>query len=253
MKMLRKLGLAAFASLWGCGGGSAKDAGVSPDGGPPYTAVDAGREARPADSGEALGMFEAWEQARAALRQSPDHLPGKADALVKEGDPAKLFQFVRDDIMTYPPSDDSFVGCVTAQRWGVQGTLRGGAGTPREKAELLASLYRRARLTAELVVGQADPSKIDGKAVLLRSHQRRFAQPITADQATAWNRALGHDGGTKHTAIDPRRFGRPPTQIALPRCGRRGSCDPLAEDSNKAGPTTGSLNCAVNRGGHSAR
>lgn len=165
--------------------------------------IEAGAGARrdAGDSG-ALDQFAAWEQALTALRKSPDHLPARADEVVASKDPAKIFAFVRDEIATYPPSDDGFANALSARRWGERATLRGGAGTPREKAELLLSLYKRAGLTAEVVRGTADPSTLTGQEVLLRSITRNFAPPITSSQSAAWLKALGHDAPTPRTLID---------------------------------------------------
>lgn len=168
---------------------------TKPDAAPPR--VDAG-----ADSGEQLGMFEAFERAQAIVRQSPDHLPARADDVVETKDPQKIFEFVRDQILTYPPDIDGFTNSVSAQRWGVRGTLRGGAGTPREKAELLASLYERAGFQATVVRGKADPAKLDGKKVLLRAIERTFAPPATAAEARRIRVALGNDPPMMRSVID---------------------------------------------------
>src|SRR5688500_17807368 len=53
-----------------------------------------------ADAG--LEFWTAWERVRLALRTSPDHLPARAAELVLAKDPAKIFEFVRDSIATYP-------------------------------------------------------------------------------------------------------------------------------------------------------
>ena len=77
---------------------AARDAKAPP---PP----DATPDAR-ADAG-APDLFAAWRQIQGALRKSPDHLPARADALVASKDPKALFDFVRDEIATYPPSRSS--------------------------------------------------------------------------------------------------------------------------------------------------
>ena len=99
--------------------------------------------------------FSVWEEIRAAVRASPDHLPARAANLVAAGDPASLYEFVRDEIVTYPPRVDSLTASDTTIRWGTRATLRGGAGTPREKADLLAD--RCYRPVSRLRSGQARP------------------------------------------------------------------------------------------------
>jgi hypothetical protein len=176
----------------GCGGGD-DGGGSAGSGGGGAGGSDAGTGGAGADASTGpLDMWTAWEQLRTALRQSPDHYQARAEALVQAKDPAKLFELVRDQIVTYPPDTSSFYGAVGATRWGVKATLRGGAGTPREKAELLVDLYHQAGLEAEVVSGQADPAKLDGKAVLLRTYDRKYTPAITPTQASDWATALGH-------------------------------------------------------------
>ncbi|MBS2030271.1 MAG: hypothetical protein JST54_20375 [Deltaproteobacteria bacterium] len=178
-------------------GPGATDAGPV-DAGP----VDAGPvDAGPVDAG--LDRWTAWSQFRDALRQSPDHLPAQADAAVQTRDATAIFEFVRDRIATYPPTAVDCSDADIAMRWGVRGTLRGGAGTPREKAELLVSLYQAAGFDAQVMVGTADPTKLDGRKMLLRTYDRTHAPPITASQAAAWAAALGHTTLQQLSPIDP--------------------------------------------------
>jgi hypothetical protein len=206
--MLGKYLLAAGLAL-GCAvacGGSSDDnpgrggAGTGGTGGTGATGGTGG--AAGAGGSSSQSIFDVWRAAQLALRQSPDHLTAKADALVKQADPATIHAFVRDEIATYPPSDDSMYGMVTSTRWGVKATLRGGAGTPREKCELLVDLYAKAGLEAEVVAGPLDTSKADGKAILLRETKRTFA-PV-ADDATkaSWLAVLKKSAPTPGTALD---------------------------------------------------
>ena len=48
--------------------------------------------------------FAVWEELRNALRLSPDHLPARAERLVGAGDPATIFEFVRDEVAVIPGS-----------------------------------------------------------------------------------------------------------------------------------------------------
>ncbi len=137
-----------------------------------------------------LTPFDAWQQAREAVRRSPDHLPAQAEALVARRDAAALLAFVRDRIATYPPSADGFDRATTARRWGSRMTLRGGAGTPREKVELLAELYERAGFEVRRLQGRADPRRIDGRQVLFREVPRTFDHNADAATLAAWKRAL---------------------------------------------------------------
>jgi hypothetical protein len=145
-----------------------------------------GRAARPAD---AHLPFTVWEEIREALRTSPDHLVARAGRLVAEADPASLFHFVRDQVATYPTSGGGIDGR-RGVRWGTRGTLRGGAGTPREKAELLAELYRRAGLTAEVLEAPLPMPPEAVRGLLLRAPQRSFAPEISGRQLSTWRARL---------------------------------------------------------------
>jgi hypothetical protein len=206
------VGLIAQGCSCGDDSGASKDAGPDvdaesdageEDSGPPEpdAEVDAGADA----AIEALDIFETWQEAREALQASPDHLPARAAALIEEGDPEAIFEFVRDQIVTYPPSADGFENALYATRWGVRGTLRGGAGTPREKAELLVHLYTEAGIVAEVVRGEADPERVDGQKILLREYTRPFAPDIDPERGELWLDALGQASPNEppaRTAID---------------------------------------------------
>ncbi|PEN11209.1 hypothetical protein CRI94_16625 [Longibacter salinarum] len=136
--------------------------------------------------------YAVWEQMQQALRTSPDHLPAQADRLVEEGDPEAIFQFVRDRIATYPPPT-SYWGTndlVNGVRWGTRATLRGGAGTPREKADLLANLYQRAGLEAE-VVTSPDSRADSERDAFYHPVETPFAPQIDPETVTHWRKELG--------------------------------------------------------------
>ena len=163
--MFRALAPWAAVVLGGCTcGGPLPGADAGPS-------VDAG-----ADAGTDAGtLWAAWSEISAQLKASPDHLVAGADAVVATRDPVKIHAFVRDQIATYPPSDDGFANAPILRRWGTKATLRGGAGTPREKADLLVSLYGRAGFDAGVVVGVADPARLGGQKVLFRAIDRSVA------------------------------------------------------------------------------
>jgi len=161
-----------------------------------------------ATNGAAAGAaapFGIWEQLRTAVRASPDHLSATADRLVAAKDPIALFEFVRDQIIAYPPI--ALGGAVNEVRWGVRGTLRGGAGTPREKAELLAALYQRAGFDASVVVGNAtdsDPDNRPAQRAFLRPIKREVAPAVDTATLSAWKKRMAAVGQVpEQVAIDP--------------------------------------------------
>ncbi|MFI5283568.1 MAG: hypothetical protein ACHQ0J_10650 [Candidatus Dormibacterales bacterium] len=86
---------------------------------------------------------------RDAVRASPDHLALRAAELVAQRDATRIVNFVRDQISVAPPfssRDDH----TTARRWGSAATLRGGQGTLRERADILADMLTRAGFAAKV-------------------------------------------------------------------------------------------------------
>lgn len=137
--------------------------------------------------------YDVWDEMRAALRTSPDHLPARAERLVEAGDTEAIFTFVRDETLALPVSYTG-VGRYdfhTRMFWGARGTLRGGAGTPRDRAELLAHLYREAGVEAEVVVADAGLSKTELKALYFRPVDHAFDPDIDEAQVDEWLGRVG--------------------------------------------------------------
>ncbi|HVC77489.1 MAG TPA: hypothetical protein VND96_13335 [Candidatus Micrarchaeaceae archaeon] len=96
-----------------------------------------------------------YEQALKLLHQavlaSPDHLAQRAADVVATKDATKIVEFVRDRIgvipITYGAGDPSL-----SRRWGASATLRGGLGTLRDRADVLADLLTKAGFKAEVQV-----------------------------------------------------------------------------------------------------
>ncbi|HEX2625931.1 MAG TPA: vWA domain-containing protein [Candidatus Limnocylindrales bacterium] len=164
----------------------------------------------------------AYAELLRAVRASPDHLPRVAAGLVAKKDADAIIGFIRERITTYPAADDSPGDTVNRMRFGVRGTLRGGAGTFRDKAELLADLLRQAGFTAEvagvevgnLVAGTANaPADIgSGARHFKRIARAAFKPDITPQRLAAVRQLLNlpaqapappafDEGGTKATAL----------------------------------------------------
>lgn len=144
-------------------------------------------DARPKSAGTPAGSpsLESIDRLREILRASPDHLVARSRELIARRDLDAIVAFVRDRIAVLPapaPTGDP----LTAARWGAQAALRGGAGTLRERAELLASMLTAAG--AKATVAAIDrPSAID-RAALAAVPAARFA-PAAADLEALWQQA----------------------------------------------------------------
>jgi hypothetical protein len=146
--------------------------------------------------------FGIWESLRDAVRGSPDHLVQVANALATKGDPAAIFEFVRDQIVTCPPV--SHATEVTGMRWGARAALRSGMGTPREKAELLVLLYEQAGLTAKVVTGSISTPDDQTAAIYGQRLQHSFAPTVDQSTLDQWNTQMSVSGPpVTPTPIDP--------------------------------------------------
>ena len=96
---------------------------------------------------------------RQAVQASPDFLQQAAAKAVATKDVATISAFVRDRISVIPSwrqGDDP----VYSKRWGARATLRGAAGSLRDRADLLAELLTAAGFTATVMSADL-PSAID--------------------------------------------------------------------------------------------
>ncbi len=150
---------------------------------------------------EPSDVWGIWREALAAVRTSPDHLGARAARLVATRDPEAIFRFVRDEIVTFPPQRDGFEHAVTEMRWGVEATLRCGAGTPREQAELLAALLTQAGISTEVVQGRLDAA-VDRRLLLRPNATRPFEPEIDEARLERWLRVLESDESPPND-IDP--------------------------------------------------
>jgi hypothetical protein len=126
---------------------------------------------------------------RDAVRASPDHLAQRSAELVAAKDADRIVEFVRDHVSVVPPwsfLDDHRY----AQRWGPAATLRGGQGTMRDRAELLADMLTRAGHPAQVMTANR-PSSI-GLAELYRPRTTKFVpDPKLIEAAKAQLRQAG--------------------------------------------------------------
>jgi Transglutaminase-like superfamily len=100
-------------------------------------------------------------QLRTLIRSSPDHLQARAEEIVATRNPKCIAEFVRDHIAVLPGFQANDDGVFTS-RWGIEGTVRAGAGTLRDRAELMMALLGAAGIPAK--VRQIDtPSGLTAK------------------------------------------------------------------------------------------
>ncbi|MFI5284235.1 MAG: hypothetical protein ACHQ0J_14050, partial [Candidatus Dormibacterales bacterium] len=132
----------------------------------------AGSKASPSIPAGSSPNEQALRLLRDAVRASPDHLAQRAADLVAGRDATKIMEFVRDRISVVPPwfpGDEPG----TSLRWGSAATLRGGQGTLRDRADVLADMLTRAGFKAK-VQSAGRPTAI-GLAELYQARPVDFA------------------------------------------------------------------------------
>lgn len=139
--------------------------------------------------GGARDPYDVWRQVQAALRTSPDHAFARAGALVAAGDVGALHRFVRDEIRLVS-SSATRLRLGDEVRWGARAALRAGAGTAREKAEILADLIRQTGREARVVEGGDIGHEAD-RGVFFREYSPIFEPQVKKSQVDQWREALG--------------------------------------------------------------
>ena len=137
------------SSAGGLGKRDAGDAGDASDAGAEAasTAVDGAAATEAGDA--ARGATGALDALRALLRKSPDHLLARAADAVATKDPTKIAEFVRDHVTVLPGfGRDDDPDLATYSRWGAMPTLRAGAGSLRDRADLMVLLLAAAGLSS---------------------------------------------------------------------------------------------------------
>jgi hypothetical protein len=141
---------------------------------------------------------------------SPDNLPAQAAALVAARDARGLFELVRDRISTSPILNSNFNGYngqIERLLWGPQATLRSGAGSPRDKVELLRDLLAQAGFEASVVSTSYQPTEGEVAAHFARKELPAFEMKADPERLNAWADHVGVPRGQLPTegvpAIDP--------------------------------------------------
>lgn len=135
------------------------------------------------------GPYAVWREMQTFLRASPDHSLGRAKALIEAGDVAAMHLFVRDELRLVSAAGKHHTLGETV-RWGPRAALRAGAGTAREKAEILAGMIRQSGRKADVV--EAPPATREEITQLFyRDVEQAFEPPITPRILENWRKRLG--------------------------------------------------------------
>ncbi|WP_413935158.1 hypothetical protein [Nitrospira sp. BLG_1] len=137
-------------------------------------------------------------QLRDLIRSSSDHLQARAEEVVATKDVTRIAEFVRDHIAVLPSFYDRDDGRY-ASRWGVNGTLRAGAGTLRDRAELLVAMLGAAGIAAT-VREMPMPSRMNADR-LYRPRPHEFS--IDEAKLTAMVKAIQKKEASEQTTNVP--------------------------------------------------
>lgn len=164
-------------------------------------------------------------QLRALIHSSPDHLQARAEEVVATKNPKCIAEFVRDHIAVLPPFGTNEDGTYSS-RWGIEGTLRAGAGTLRDRAELMAALLGAAGIPAKVRMIDT-PTEFTAKELYRpRPHEfsvgedslKAMVDAIQKQQAAQVNGGEGNrsaNGMEQAETAQPTGFGRDADPTAL--------------------------------------
>lgn len=136
--------------------------------------------------GSGRAPFKVWEEMIQAIMTSPDYLPGRMERLIGAGDLKAMYQFVKDELVLIPPQENSIRGMGKQFKWGLDGVLRCGLATPREKAELLHFMFTEAGISSKVMYEKTSIDESDVPSFFFRPMEREFAPSISKKQLRQW-------------------------------------------------------------------
>lgn len=152
----------------------------------PLSFFSCGKETSIDYKGTGLAPYKIWEEMLMAVQTSPDHLDGRMKSLIKEGNPEAMFNFVRDEIYLLPPAPNSLRGMKNTMKFGINGALRYGFATPREKVELLNNMFNDAGIPSKVVFERTNIQAKEVPAFFYRPIERSFTPKISKKVLKRW-------------------------------------------------------------------
>lgn len=152
--------------------------------------------------GTGIAPYSVWEEMLLAMQTSPDHLEGRMNMLIQEGNPEAMFHFVRDEIYLMPTAPNVLRALGKTMRYGIRGVLRYGYATPREKAELLHAMFTRANIQSSVVYERTNFEPDDVPAFFYRPVERTFAPLVDKKTLTRWSKEMNGEN-SKSKVINP--------------------------------------------------
>ena len=148
-------------------------------------------------TGKGKPPYKVWEEMLKALENSPDHLSARMKQLIESKDPKAMFDFVREEITLMPSEPNSLRNSGTQLKWGIDGILRYGMATPREKAELLHKMFTEAEIPSRIVFERTNFEPEEVVSFFCKPVERAFDLKIPPRQIKEWQEQLGIETETK--------------------------------------------------------
>jgi len=167
-----------------------------------------------------------WLALAEALKSSPDHLNSRKNEAIQSKDVNQIFTFVRDQIITIPYP----LGFNQYTRWGSEGIIRCGSGSPMEKAVLLKEMLDEAGFQSVLLQGNIDQNETPLK-LFFEAHQSPDFDPDTGllpkakkntqtDSYSIDNKAIASEWEQIETLLSALpEYPLPALESSLQRCG----------------------------------
>jgi len=136
--------------------------------------------------------FKVWEEMLQAIKTSPDFLPQRVEDLIANKDPKAMYDFVKNEIILIPTTKNaiSYNDLGNGTKWGIEGVLRCGMATPREKVELLNQMYQKSGIESKVVYESTAIKADDVPAFFYRPFQREFKPKISKSQYKKWQNEM---------------------------------------------------------------
>ncbi|MEE9363496.1 MAG: hypothetical protein V3U92_12940 [Cellulophaga sp.] len=142
--------------------------------------------------GTGKAPFKIWEEMLQAIKTSPDYLSERVKDLITAKNPEAMYNFVKNKIVLIPTTTNaiSYYNLGNGIKWGIEGVLRCGMATPREKAELLHQMYQKAEIASKVVYERTSIKAEDVPAFFYRPIDREFNPEISNRQFKQWEKAM---------------------------------------------------------------
>lgn len=155
--------------------------------------------------GSGVAPFKVWEEMLHAIKTSPDFLPQRVENLIASKNLEAMYNFVKNEITLIPTANNAIskYDLGTGYKWGLEGVLRCGMATAREKADLLTQMFTKAGISAKVVYERTAIEEEDVPSFFYRPLDRVFNPDISERQFKRWEQEMA---GSSTTVTDEKEL-----------------------------------------------